>query len=251
MDTNWTDSIISNFDEAAPQYDKVAYLQQLFANKLADQCSNRLIKHGLWIDLGSGTGLLANALEKLNPYQSVMRIDGSEKMLEQHHRNKATKLFNLNYGLPPLQEPPQLITSNFALHWLDKPAEKLNQWFSILAPEGWLAIAVPVKGSFPEWHNAATKANVKCTAMPFPSHESLINAIKNAKTKVHFLEQFTQEAPHVNSLLKPLIKVGAQTTPHASLTIGEWRRLYKSWVISKNSPSPKLTWLVQILLAQR
>ncbi len=251
MAENLEQLIISNFDEASCTYNNHAYLQKLYAIKLTDHCAKQIIKPGLWLDLGSGTGFLADALEAKKPRQSVVRIDGSQRMLKQQDNSKQTILFNLSSGLPSFKESPTLIASNFALHWLENPKERLEEWFTALAPQGWLAIALPVEGSFPEWHDAAKKANVNCTAMSFPAHDSLIEGINRENIKLQKVEYFTQEAPKVNYLLKPLVRVGAQTTPHSALTIRQWRRIYKSWEISSENYFPKLTWLIQILLIQK
>ncbi len=251
MTKHWQKLVIENFDNASIQYNKKACLQRFFAQKLAEQCAKRFIQPGLWVDLGSGTGLLANELEKRYPMQSVVRVDGSKGMLIQHSAKKPTKLFNLNHGLPQLEQPPTLIASSFALHWLNKPEKKLQEWFSALAPGGWLAVVLPVKGSFPEWHNAAKLAKVKCTAMLFPSHNSLLNAVKATNIRYQKLERFTQEAPKVTSLLKPFIEVGAHTSSFPSLRISEWKQLQYYWSLSQKDNVPRLTWLVQILLVQK
>ncbi len=251
MAREWQKLVIKNFDSASHKYDQGAFLQRLFAEKLANQCANRVIQPGLWVDLGSGTGLLANALEEKIPHQSVLRVDGSLQMLSQHPKNKPTKLYNLNCGLPHWKEAPTLIASSFALHWLTKPQERIQEWFSALAPGGWLAIALPVKGSFPEWRNAARQAKVICTAMEFPSHDSLFNAISDTNIQFQKLESFTQEAPKVTSLLKPLVEIGGQASPFPSLTISEWRKLQKSWARSNNTKALRLTWIIQIFLAQK
>ncbi len=251
MKNDWQRFIIQNFDEASSEYNKGAVLQKFFAHKLVAEFSNREVLPGLWVDLGSGTGLLANELETINPKQTVLRIDASSNMLQKHHLNKSTKLFDLNFGLPYWHHPPTLIASSFALHWLKEPEQRLKEWFSALAPGGWLAIVLPVKGSFPEWYDAARKAKVTCTAMQFPSHKSILNVIK--KENIHFqqLESFTQEAQSISSLLKPLVQIGAQASPHNSLKISEWRKLQKSWEPSKQNPVLKLTWLIQVLIAKK
>lgn len=41
---------------------------------------------------------------------------------------------------------------------------------------GWLALAVPVAGSFPQWHQAADRARVPCTARRLPEADTLIGA---------------------------------------------------------------------------
>ena len=251
MKQNLQRLVIQNFDDASQKYNSVAILQKIFASKLAQQCSKKPLLPGPWFDLGSGTGLLANELERIFPTQSVIRVDGSENMLKQHPENKTKKIFNLNSGLPKLTEPPTLIASSFVLHWLNKPEERLKEWFDALAPGGWLAIACPVKGSFPEWHNAAKKANVVCTALPLPSPDLLLAKIERQHIRFDRLESFTQEAPRVTSLLKPFVRFGAQASMYESLTISQWRRLQKSWLISNGKSFPRLTWSIQILLAQK
>ena len=57
-------SVLENFDNASYKYNNGASLQKVFAKKLAKQCTKRRVNPGLWVDLGSGTGLLANELEK-------------------------------------------------------------------------------------------------------------------------------------------------------------------------------------------
>ncbi len=251
MKENLQKLIIQNFDEASYQYNQGAYLQMIFAKKLAEQCRKQLIQPGLWFDLGSGTGLLANELERLHPHQSVIRVDASQNMLRRHRHKKLTQLTDLNLGLPKFDKAPTLIASNFALHWLSRPEQKLKEWFSALAPGGWLAIALPVQGSFPEWHNAAKQAQVGCTAIHFPSQSSLLNAINHESIHFQELEHYREEAKTITSLLKPIVDVGAHTSPAPSLTIGEWRKLQKAWRKSSQDLSLSLTWLIQILLAQK
>ncbi len=251
MTTNWQESIIENFDKASYRYNDVASIQKVFALKLAEHCSKSSVPNGLWIDLGSGTGLLANALENIKSAQPVMRIDGSKNMLIKHPTHTNTKLFDLNSGFPQLIEAPTLIASNFVLHWLNNPEERIKEWFKALAPNGWLAITYPAKGSFPEWHNAAHTANVACTALPFPSHDLLLKTITKENIKINQLTTFTQEASKVTSLLKPLVQVGAHASPFKTLTISQWKRLQEVWPVSKTTSAPKLTWLIHTMLIQK
>ncbi len=251
MKRSWQNLIIKNFDEASSSYNKAASLQIPFARLLALECSKRDIPTGLWVDLGSGTGFLANELERLNHNQTVTRIDSSPEMLKQHPSNSETILFDLNLGLPKLSHPPQLIASSFVLHWLHKPEEKLREWFSALAPGGWLAIAIPVKGCFPEWHKAANKADVICTAMSFPSKDSIIKVIKNEHIQLQKLESFTEKSPRITSLLKKFVHIGAHSSPQQSLKVKEWRKLTNAWKISQRTNLYELTWFIQILIAQK
>ena len=251
MTSTWPRKILKNFGDAAPLYNKEAGIQKDVAWQLAKRCSKESIPEGIWTDLGAGTGLLAEALEELNPNQSVLRVDGSQEMLAQHKPESQTKLWDLNFGLPTLCKPPSLIASSFALHWLHNPTRRIEEWFSALTPGGWLAIALPVKGSFREWHLAANKAGVPCTAMSLPSHESLLEVFHPRNIRYKKLQNITQKAYGVRSLLKPMIKVGAQASPQDHLSVGEWKKLKGAWLSDPSPKSLRLTWIIQILLVQK
>jgi len=251
MTLNWRRIILKNFGAVASHYNNEAQLQKTFAWRLAHMCSRRSIPEGIWVDLGAGTGLLAEALERLHPHQSVIRVDGSKEMLVQNRPESKTLLWDLNVGLPTWQKKPALIASSFALHWLNQPTSRVEEWFSSLAPGGWLAIALPVHGSFQEWHIASKTSGVPCTAIQFPTHESLLKGLNLKHVRYQKLQRFTQTATRVGSLLKPIIKVGGQSTPQVSLSVGEWRRLQRFWPCSKRNRTVKLTWLIEILLIQR
>ena len=76
-------------------------------------------------------------------------------MLSRHGPTANTRLLDLNRALPKSTPAATLLCSSFVLHWLEAPAETLQQWFQQLDCGGWLAIAVPVAGSFWQWHAAA------------------------------------------------------------------------------------------------
>ena len=252
MNTAWKKNILQNFNQASSNYDSHAKIQKFIANLLAIECSKKRISSKICIDLGAGTGLLANILEELKINQSVIRLDASQKMLDKNPRNSSKQLWDLNQGFPnTFSKPPDLIASSFVLHWLNQPEVRIKEWFSALAPQGWLALAVPIAGSFPEWHKAASLAKVNCTAINFPSNSSLFNSMNQKNIKYKKIVEITQTATTVSSLLKPLIAVGGQATNHKSLTVSEWRKIENSWSFSENNNNKNLTWLIQILLAQK
>ncbi len=252
MTESWQTEILKNFNIASFNYDSEATLQKHIAKLLAIECAKQKIVSGQWVDLGAGTGFLADLLEEFTPNESVLRVDASENMLAQNSKGSSKKVWDLNYGLPPdLTQSPNLIASSFALHWLNNPQAKVKEWLSYLAPKGWLAISVPILGSFPEWYQAASLAKVPCTAINFPSHDSLLKVVEASQFHYYRIEKITQKASKATSLLKPLIQVGAQATQQKSLTIGQWRKLENSWPSSRKKNEKQLTWLIQILLAQK
>ena len=251
MHRTWSSQVKENFNEAALNYNESASIQKITALELANICSHHSIKHGLWIDLGSGTGLLAKSLEDLHPNQYVMRLDNSKKMIDQHPEKSVKQLWDLNDGLPKWSEKPNLLASSFVLHWLDNPQKQLKKWFNSLSLDGWIALAIPVKGSFPEWYEAADKANLTCTALELPTYDSLIRVVPKQSILYHKIEIIKQTAKKVTSLLKPMIKVGAQSSKKEQLSISDWRHLLSFWPISNQDEEVSLSWSIQFLLIKR
>ena len=251
MQKEWFNLVKKNFNEAALSYNESASIQKKTALQLAEICSHHSIKYGLWVDLGSGTGLLAKSLEALYPNQYVLRLDSSKNMINQHSAKSIKQLWDLNEGLPKWSEKPNLIASSFALHWLKSPHERLREWFDSLNSGGWIALALPVKGSFPEWYKAAAQADLMCTALSLPSHDSLTRVIPNKNILYNKIEIIKQTADKATSLLKPMIKVGAQSSQEKQLSHSDWRHLLSNWPMSKKNKQVSLSWSIQFLLIKR
>ena len=251
MQKTWSKIVNKNFNEAALNYNESAAIQKSTALKLAQICSHYPIKNGLWVDLGSGTGLLAKSLEDLHPNQYVLRLDNSKQMIDQHSEKSTKQLWDLNDGLPNWPKKPSLLASSFVLHWLDNPQGQLQEWFNSLSSEGWIALAIPIKGSFPEWYEAAGQANLTCTALELPSYDSLIRVVPNENILYNKIEIITQTAARATSLLKPMIKVGAQSSQKEQLSVSDWRHLLSFWPISHKDKQVSLSWSIQFLLIKR
>ena len=251
MQTKWSSVVNKNFNEAALNYNQSALIQKSTALKLARICARHSINHGLWVDLGSGTGLLAKSLESLHPSQHVIRLDNSQKMLDQNSDKSTKQLWNLNNGLPKWSKKPNLLASSFVLHWLDNPQKQFKEWFDSLSSDGWIALAIPIKGSFPEWYQAAEKAGLTCTAHDLPLYDSLTSVVPNQSILYNKIEVLKQNSDKATSLLKPMIKVGAQSSQKDQLSISDWRHLLSFWPISNNDKQVSLSWSIQFLLIKR
>ncbi len=251
MKKKWSNQVNTNFNQAALNYNESARIQKSTAFKLAKICSLHPIKHGLWVDLGSGTGLLAKALENLYPTQCVLRLDNSKKMIDQHSKKDTTQIWDLNDGLPKWPQKPSLLASSFVLHWLDNPQEQLKEWFDSLSSDGWIALAIPIKGSFPEWYEAAEKANLTCTALELPSNDSLIRAIPTQNILYNKITSIKQTAKRATSLLKPMVKIGANSSKKEKLSISDWRHLLSLWPTVNKDKQVSLSWSIQFLLIKR
>ena len=242
--------VLKRFSEAASAYDGAARLQQARAWRLAKLCQRSAIPKGLWVDLGSGTGRLADALESCHPGQRVLRLDGSEAMLSRQPGAWTLK-HDLSDGLPDWSPAPQLLASSFALHWLPDPARELQRWVTALPNQGWLALAVPIAGSFPQWRHAADQSNQVCSAFTLPQREELVKAIAPGVIDCEECLNFTQRAQRPVDLLKPMTTIGASITDNGRLTAGGWRQLLKAWPRERSSSAFALTWRMLVLMVRR
>ncbi len=251
MNKTWGSKVLDRFDDAARRYNRSARLQTAMAWRLAGHCQRLPIPQGRWLDLGSGTGLLADAIEKKIPGRLVERIDGSPSMLARNTRERQTQLWDLNQPLPDWRDPPTLITSSFCLHWLSDPARTLQHWFERLAPKGWLVVALPIEGCFPQWHQAARQAAVPCSALSFPSIQTLIEALPRQQIRRQQLLRFSEQGSHITSLLRPLQSMGAGTSLSSPLGVKQWRQLNSQWPERNARGQVRLTWLIELLVIER
>ncbi len=251
MNTTWGSKVLTSFEGAAFKYNDAARLQKAMAWRLAGHCRRLPIPAGRWMDLGSGTGLLANAIEQRNPGQIVERIDGSPSMHRYSSREEHTQLWDLNDPLPNWIDPPTLIASSFCLHWLSDPAITLQHWFERLAPKGWLIVALPIQGCFPQWHTAARQASVPCSALRLPSSQELIASLPTQQIRRQQLLRFSERANHITALLRPIQAIGAGTTTSAPLSVKQWRQLNTDWPERCADGQIRLTWVIQLLVIER
>ena len=195
--------------------------------------------------------MLADAIEQRNPGKVVERIDGSPSMLARSSRPDHTQLWDLNQPLEGWDDPPTLIASSFCLHWLSDPGTRLQHWYECLAPGGWLIVALPIEGCFPQWHAAARQAAVPCSALQFPTSEALLASLPKQRIRQQQELSFSEQASHITDLLRPMQTIGAGTSTRSALNVKQWRRLIAHWPERSSEGQVRLTWLIQLLVIER
>jgi malonyl-CoA O-methyltransferase len=253
------------FGRRVASYDPQARLQRGVAWRLAGLLHHRgwptsrapaaALPVGPCADLGAGTGLVGRALEawRVPLPGPLLQLDLCQEALA---RNGAgpTLPWDLNEGLPPALQGAALLTSSFALQWLDAPAQALAHWGGRLAPGGWLVVAVPTAGSFQEWRQAAQQAQVPCSALELPAATTLLQAATQAglvpiqAQTLTFSRQRPPGAPAgPMAALRAMAAIGADASRQpTSLSPAAWRRLLAAW-----PPGGHLGWEVLLLLARK
>tara|TARA_B100000700_G_C15043828_1_gene856785 strand:+ start:2569 stop:3321 length:753 start_codon:yes stop_codon:yes gene_type:complete len=250
MNKDYKKRIIKNFDSAAKSYNQHAEIQKFFAIKLAMICTKKEIKHGKWIDLGAGTGILADTLEDIYPTQKVERLDSSKRMLLLNKNQSSKFYWDLNKGLPNCIRNYSLITSNFSLQWLSHPSQRLKEWFEALSSGGILAASIPIKGSFPEWEKASEISNTPYTAINLPESKKLIKAFNSSNIIHNEIYRYKQKSENPLLILKNISKVGAHSSMKKKMTISQLKNLKQSWFYNKQNIR-ELTWEIQILIIKK
>jgi malonyl-CoA O-methyltransferase len=261
------------FGRRVASYEPLAPLQRGMAWRLAGVAAHhqaraaQALPQGPCADLGAGTGLVGRALAAWRfPLPAPLgQLDLCPESLT-CNGSGPTLPWDLNQGLPPHLRGAALLTSSFALQWLEAPTAALAHWGDHLAPGGWLLLGVPTAGSFPEWRQAARRTGLPCSALPLPEAHALLTAASVAGLEVlqaqvlTFSGQRFGSGPRTGSgvgspppshpalgALRALRAIGADATPlGTSLAPGAWRRLLAAWPSGGH-----LSWEVLLLLARK
>jgi malonyl-CoA O-methyltransferase len=216
-------------------------------------------------DLGAGSGLLSRALLghcRALAGEAPRQIDHCPELLARNPlvgRRAATErnqlegesggqVWDLNDGLPGDLCEASLLASSFALQWLDAPATQLGTWCRRLRPGGWLALALPTAGSFPQWHRAAAAAGVPCTALDLPDAGTLsaVTIREGLALEHRRLLRFSLPGQGGLETLRHLRSLGAAASRQPPLGAGQLRRLLAHWP----SAAP-LSWEVLLLVGRK
>jgi malonyl-CoA O-methyltransferase len=118
------EKIIENFSRSAAEYEKHAFLQMKMADELL--ASVRMIKASKILDVGCGTGYLADQLAKSFPAAEVVGIDIAPGMIEtakvKYKQNNLLFAVGDGEGLPFGRAAFDLVVSNASLQWMSAPA---------------------------------------------------------------------------------------------------------------------------------
>ena len=243
------------FARRAGSYAQHARLQRALAWRLAHHCRSLPLPNGPAADLGAGTGLVGEALlaqagaEALG--RPLLQVDLCPALLGHNRlagRHGALE-WNLDHGLPPQLQGAALLCSSFALQWLEQPERQLQHWCQQLAPGGWLALTLPVAGSFPQWQQAAERAGVPCTALALPAARCLIavaeQELEPSTLRVEQL-QFSRREGDGRRFLQGIRAIGASSSRNPGLGPQGLRRLLQHWPAGE-----EITWTVLLLIGQR
>jgi malonyl-CoA O-methyltransferase len=247
---DFSERVRLQFGRRAGFYEGQARLQQAVATRLGRLCRDLPLPEGPCADLGAGSGLLSRALMAQHrglASRPPLQLDLCPQLLERNPLPRRL-LWDLNAGLPAELDGAALLASGFSLQWLDQPAAELARWCQSLRPGGWLVLALPTAGSFPQWRKAAGAAGVPCTALGLPAAKTLITCVREGGLELRHQRLLRFSRPRQGGLttLRHLRRLGAAASRTPPLAVGEVRRLLRHW--PAHTP---LTWEMLVLVGER
>ena len=246
----WNKKIKNNFDNAANNYLNYSNIQLFFAKKIVSYIKELNMQNGPWIDLGSGTGLLADEIEKEFSAKKVSRIDFSKNMLLQNKSSRKIILWDLNNKLPETVNNSALMASNFCLHWLNNPEKIIKNWFSKLKSGGYLIISYPTKECFPEWKKTCRKTNIEYSGLSFLNPDKLSKSFESKE--IHFSKKFSykENFPNIYELFRSIVNVGAHSSRYKRKTVKEFKSMQRFWPKNYDN-TVNLSWEIHILIIKK
>ena len=246
----WDKKIKDNFNNAAKNYSKHCLIQKHFAKKILTIINELNISDGDWFDLGSGTGLLADEIEKYFLNKKVSRLDLCNNMLLLNKQGSNRILWDLNKGLHPSIKNPSLLVSNFCIHWLREPKRNLEEWFKKLNNGGKLIISYPTNNCFPEWKSTCKNNDIKYSGLIFPEEKNMIKNFLTTEIISSNNYLYKENYQNIYKLFRSIINLGAHSSQSKKISVGDFKKLSQYWPTDKNK-KVTLTWEINILALKK
>ena len=221
--------IQKNFSAAASNYDDNAVIQHIAAKKLIELAVPFVKWDSVILDVGSGSGLLAQEITNVNwdfeqKNLQLVECDISEAMLQLSATRSLESLnrsflnadaINLNAKHYDFSNHFDLIISSFALQWIED-LPKLFEIFSAIAkPKAMMILAIPTYESLQELRWASNVTGCNFYFKDLPKISDLRRAYNQSNLKEILLQTDLQYVTHLSAVeaLHSLKKIGANYLP--------------------------------------
>ena len=217
--TFYTDKnkVAQSFGAAAMHYEKVAVLQKLVAERLLERLGVVKIRPDRVLDLGAGTGRLANGMKKKYRGAKLLQLDLALDMLR-YSKNRTTGLFNKQAFLcadaeqiPVADNSIDLVCSNLMLQWCNDIDAVFAHVNRALKPEGLFMFSTFGPDTLIELRNSWAVADDGVHVNNFIDMHDIGDALVRAgfEQPVMEVETFTLTYDDVRALMVDLKQLGA------------------------------------------
>ncbi len=230
--------VATRFSAAAGTYQGLADVQRHVAERLVDMLARWVLPPGpdCAVDIGCGTGLLAQLLRERYPGIRLVGLDIAPGMV-----HEARRLLGSGDGVQwlvadgrqmPFCRRFPLAVSSAALHWMPPWPEAFRSVASIVEPGGALAAAVMVEGTLSELHEARRMAapdKAPPARLPRPGELALAVLGSGFNIQEKFTESFRERYPSARAFLRHIHDQGLTSGDYSVgprlMNRGDLRRL--------------------------
>lgn len=236
-----------NFARAAADYESSAILSAEVLQRMLERLDLMQLAPRRVLDLGSGTGIAARALEQRYHPAQLIALDLSLPMLRRHsdrrswrrvwRSERATRICADFEQLPVRSGELDLVISNLALHWSAQPARVFAEVSRVLRVGGLFMFTTFGPDTLKELAQAATEPSGVSPVHAFTDMHDLGDALvaSGLSDPVMEMEYLTLTYERLDGLLHDLKRSGGLSTraDFAGLRTPRWReriaQRYERW----------------------
>lgn len=246
-------SVRSRFAKAAWQYSQSAHLQRDCAYMLAKRIQQDFKTVPAWLDLGAGTGFMAQELGAQFANNSVA-LDLALPMLQQARGDYQHAVCADLTRAPFATGSFDVISANLVLQWAFLPAALLSV-HRLLKPHGRFYLCVPLAGSLREIATLWQRQNLPAPINALYDLAYWQQQLKNAGFKVSASHSETRQLYYADAraALGSLKQIGAQHRTDKSVWLSKaaYKQILQEYQQHKTSQGVPLSYHIGSLTADK
>lgn len=201
------------FGRAASDYDSLAVQQREVLQRLVTMALPHLRPGTVILDVGCGTGYLAEYLTFMKIDSRLIGIDAAEGMCRSAKQKGESAIAAQMEALPIADERCDLVFSSLAMQWSHDSDASFAEAFRVLRPGGVLCCSTYLEGTLHELATAYAALNLPVPLQPFHSVRRYTEAMTQAGLNVMSVQECAhpRRDAQFGLLLHYLKQLGAAT----------------------------------------
>lgn len=213
MNTIESIRVVKDFDRSAKSYETYAKVQWQVMTRLLEQLIPYMDAYSTpqVLDVGCGTGWLAEAIRPHNLMWKLKGIDIAPMMVETAVNKGIDAVLGSAEALPYDDNTMEGVFSSMCIQWLEKPDQALSEMYRVLKPGAIAVIGTLESATLKELRESFAFYGEHTRVMEFRSETAWLDMARNAGFQIEQKHINTWRYPYPNlmTLLKTLRGIGA------------------------------------------